>query len=95
MRTHMQKVMDYLRKQETARLKRIQAAIQRLTPRERRIVGEAAVMGFVQGMMAAGVTLDDAMPDDETIVLRVFNGIISTPDLYPTLSATTPPEERQ
>lgn len=55
-----------------------------LTDRERRLVKEAAVMGYVQGARDNG---GRKVPTDATIVVKVLIEAQKFSDLYPTLQA--------
>jgi hypothetical protein len=60
----------------------------RLGSRTARLVREAAVRGFVQGMRNGG-----EIPPDSVIVANVLRSARSNPDLYPTLSAVESVDE--
>jgi len=73
----------YLVCQDTARRRRAAEVFNALSDRERRLVKEAAVMGYVQGRMHP----DGAEhPKDAEVVFLVIDGCLSNPDLYPTLA---------
>jgi hypothetical protein len=67
-----------------------------LTEREKALVREAAVLGYVQGFRASPYT--EAIPGDRLIVAGVLDAVDSFADLYPTLAAlpsTLPPDPDQ
>lgn len=61
-----------------------------LTERERGLVKDAAVMGYVQGLMR---TREEGMPKDSQIVQLVVQECLAFPDLYPTLSGWEPSDD--
>lgn len=63
-------------------------AFARFTPREQRLIREAAVMGFVRGSMYAGTRRDDEpeIPRDAWIVEQVIAGALSFDDTFPLLA---------
>ena len=56
-----------------------------LSVRERRLVREAAVMGYVQGVLSQPGGSRAAIPHDSDIVSTVIGACLSNPDLYPTI----------
>jgi hypothetical protein len=65
-----------------------------LTPRERALVREAAVMGFVHGAMSKPGPPPDPFPGDMAIVSTVIEGAAWLADRYPTLARYVPePDE--
>jgi hypothetical protein len=57
-----------------------------MTPRERRLVRDAAVMGYVRGNMA-GKCGDFTIPPDVEILHEVVDACLAFPDLYPVTNA--------
>lgn len=57
-----------------------------LTDRERRLVKEAAVMGYVQGAMRYAGAAAVEVPPDRWITSTVIDACLDASDLYPTLS---------
>lgn len=53
------------------------------TPRERLLIKEAAVIGFVEGVRSRKATVDIG---DREILYRALNGALGAADLYPTLT---------
>jgi hypothetical protein len=74
----------------SARQRRTDAEVKwaALTDREQRLVRDAAVMGWVQGKMAA----EAAVPYVTQIIITVLEAVASFPDLYPTLAGL--PQDR-
>lgn len=79
-------VLTYLQKREKARQDEFAQLMSALTPKEQSLVREAAVMGFVQGSMAAGGLPRERFPSDTEITQRVVEGCQNFPDLYSTIS---------
>lgn len=80
-------LMRYLERRDAQRAEAVNAVLVRLTDRERRLVTEAAVMGYVQGMQDHG---GRTAPGNATIVAKVIDGCLANADLYPTITATEP-----
>jgi hypothetical protein len=74
---------------------RVKVILDRLEPREALILREAAVMGFVQGVMWAGALHERQVPPDREIVYRTLDGIGGFPDTYPTLNGRGPEPPRE
>ena len=76
-----------------------------MTRRERRLVREAAVMGYVRGAMFGeskanarhyknpDLFPEPEFPGDRDIVFEVLSACDSMPDLYPVISHLTRPKE--
>lgn len=73
----------YLVKRANARRIRAAEVFNALSDRERHLVKEAAVMGYVQGRMH---TAGAEHPKDAEVMFLVIDGCLSNPDLYPTLA---------
>lgn len=81
-------LLHYFRSREQSRGDAFRVHWDALTLRERQLVKEAAVMGYVRGSMhgAAGSGhRPDPIPGDSTIVYEVVDACISMPDIYPLL----------
>lgn len=76
-------LVEYLEKRDAERAERVNAVLAGLTERERALVKEAAVMGYVQ---AARVSGGRGVPGDATILVKVVEGCLGFPDLYPTIA---------
>lgn len=87
-------LIDYLTRQDAARTERAATAFGALTDRERLLVKEAAVMGYVRGTMAPK---GEKHPKDSAVVQEVVTACLSFRDLYPTLTGYVPdePEEEE
>lgn len=66
------------------RAARAEAQLTLLTPRERELVREAAVMGWVQGVRTTGGS-EQHIPHDRDIVRQVVEHCQSFDDMYPLL----------
>lgn len=77
-------LIRYLEQRDAQRAQVVNDALARLTDRERHLVKEAAVMGYVQAMRRTG---GRDIPGDATIVVRVIEGCLENADLYPTIAA--------
>jgi len=62
----------------------VNAFLASLTDRERGLVHDAAVMGYVQGLMG---DRRDGCPKDSRVMHVVIDACLALPDLYPTVSA--------
>lgn len=76
-------LIDYLARQDAARVDRAASVFAALTDRERLLVKEAAVMGYVRGSMAPK---GEKVPKDSAITQEVVMACMSFPDLYPTIT---------
>lgn len=77
----------YFERRRRERARRIEAMLAALRPRERALVREAAVLGFVEGHRAGGGRyVEGTFPSDDTIVGAVLGHGPSMPDLYPWLA---------
>lgn len=62
-------------------------ALTEMTPRERQLFREAAVMGYVRGLQQGQHSADAAVPSDTAIVMFVMESCQTMPDLYPGVAA--------
>lgn len=76
-----EELRTYIAARDRERSERVLAALEALTPRERLLIKEAAVMGYVQGVMAP----DSAIPTDSIILRNVVAGCLDASDLYPVI----------
>lgn len=83
-------LLDYLTRQDAARTARAATAFAALTDRERLLVKEAAVMGYVRGTMAPK---GEPIPKDSAVTQEVVTACLSFPNLYPTITGWTQDEE--
>ena len=80
---------DRVREQDSG----VDRALNTMTVRERNILLEAAVMGFVRGTLASGRQVQ--VPSDSTIVTQVILACRANPDLYPVITAATDGRRRR
>lgn len=76
-------LVDYLAQRDADRAAAVTEVLAGLTPREYLLVKEAAVMGYVQGLMRSE---GDHGFKDSAVLGRVIDGCLSHSDLYPTIS---------
>jgi hypothetical protein len=79
-----QQLVDYFEQRQQARADRVRAFLDNLTDRERALVHDAAVMGYVRGTRHPR---DEEIPLDPAIIADVVNACFVSPDLYPTVNA--------
>jgi len=72
-------LVRYFEQRAAQRRAEVSALFERLTERERRLVKEAAVMGWVQGMRHS----DLAYPGGRYALAVVLDGCLAHEDLYP------------
>jgi hypothetical protein len=66
----------------------VNQVLARMTERERRLVREAAVMGYVRGALAAaGGRPAPPIPPDSAVVADVVSACLTMSDLYPVIAA--------
>src|SRR5690348_2383937 len=80
----------YFAERERQQAEDVAVALSRLNAREVRLVREAAVMGYVRGVMA-GKAGDDKIPGDVDVLAHVVSCCLSMPDLYPVISGEQEP----
>ncbi|WP_326646631.1 hypothetical protein OG884_18555 [Streptosporangium sp. NBC_01755] len=93
-RRYLLDLAGYLAAQDHRRDDRVNRALDALSDREKRLVREAAVMGYVQGAMAANPGKRPDIPKDSAIVWQVVDACRAFPDLYPVISALADEEAR-
>ena len=76
-------LLCYLAKREAARAQRVQAFLDSLTDRERALVGDIAVMGYVQGTMHPK---DDPLPKRSYVLANVVDACLAFPEQYPVVA---------
>lgn len=74
----------YLDTRAQQRAEAVRARLERLSHRERALVREAAVMGYVHG--ATFGPHRDKIPPDSAILAEVVEACIAHSDLYPSIS---------
>lgn len=77
-------LVRYFAEREDQRAHRVEATLAAMTDRERALVGEAAVMGYVTGVWAGPHRAE--IPLDAAIVAEVINACLAKGDLYPTIA---------
>jgi hypothetical protein len=79
----------YLAVRDQQRLDAVSAALGAMTRRERRLVREAAVMGYVRGSMAGEAAARAGerpkIPRDSAVVFEVVDACLAMRDLYPVI----------
>jgi hypothetical protein len=88
-------LVAYLTARDRERNEQVDRKWAELTDRERRLVREAAVMGYVRGTFAAG---GESVPKDSAVVRHIIACCQTFPDMYPLLGGTAdsgeePPED--
>lgn len=77
---------NYLANMREKRSERAVQMYESLTPREQALVRDAAVMGFVNGVWAAGGGISrENFPPDSKVIEEVLLLCESQSDLYPTI----------
>lgn len=84
-------LLAYLAERDAQRADAVTAFLASLTDRERGLFHDAAVMGYVQGLMR---DRNDGVPKDSQTMALVIDACLAMPDLYPTVNAS-PEENRQ
>jgi hypothetical protein len=74
----------YLAARDAERADAVRAFLEGLTDRERGLFHDAAVMGFVQGLMR---DREEGCPKDRVVMALVADACFAFPDLYPTVAA--------
>lgn len=75
-------LVNYLNVRDQQRARRAETFLASLTPRERSLVHDAAVMGYVQGI---GHQRHEPVPKDSQIMRQVVEECQHFPDRYPVL----------
>lgn len=77
-------LVTYLAERDAQRAAEVDAFLAKLTTRERGLFHDAAVMGYVQGLMRDRT---DGVPTDSRVMAVVVEECLAMPDLYPTVTA--------
>jgi hypothetical protein len=77
-------LLAYLAERDAQRARAVEAFLASLTDRERGLFHDAAVMGYIQGLMR---NRSEGCPKDSRVMALVAAECLSLPDLYPTVSA--------
>jgi hypothetical protein len=79
--------LRYFAVREQGRAKRVAAVlVNGMTGRERALVREAAVMGYVRGVLAVPGGHRETIPPDAEVLAHVVLCCLSTQDLYPAMA---------
>lgn len=84
-------LVAYLRQREVQRAQDVAERLSSFTERELRLMKEAAVMGYVQGVRNGPYR--DGIPGDRAVFLEVVEACLSFRDLYPTIAGYQPEPE--
>ncbi|MFF7476635.1 hypothetical protein [Streptomyces sp. NPDC008092] len=76
-------LVNYLAKQDAQRVNAVNEFLGSLTERERALVKDAAVMGYICGMTHPKGA---PYPGDGSAVVQVVEGCLALPHLYPAIS---------
>jgi hypothetical protein len=76
-------LVEYLAKRDAQRANAVADVLGALTDRERALVKDAAVMGYVRGRMHPD---SEAHPKDSAVLAEVIDACLAHPDLYPAIA---------
>lgn len=79
---------SYLLEREAQRADAVAAFLASLTDRERGLFHDAAVMGYVQGLMRSR---EEGVPKDSQVMSLVVDACFAFPDLYPAINTPATP----
>jgi hypothetical protein len=82
-------LVSYIEQRDAARVDAVNAALAKLTDRERALVKDAAVMGYVRGRMHPD---GEDHPKDGQVLVEVIDACLAHPDLYPAVNAGPVPD---
>ncbi|MFG2001723.1 hypothetical protein ACGFNU_21485 [Spirillospora sp. NPDC048911] len=74
-------MVRYLAARDREHAREIAEALDTLTPREQRLIKEAAVMGYVRGSLATGARVQ--IPPDSVVLSDVVGACIANSDRFP------------
>jgi hypothetical protein len=77
-----EQLVTYLAARDAQRADAVSVFLASLTDRERGLVHDAAVMGYVQGLMR---DREEGCPKDSAVMRLVVDACSAFPDLYPTI----------
>ena len=77
-------MVSYLAERDAHPESEVEAFLSKLTARERGLFHDAAVMGYVQGLMRDRA---EGCPKDSRVMALVADACLALPDLYPTVNA--------
>lgn len=81
-------LITYMQQRDAERADAVAAFLASLTDRERGLFHDAAVMGYVQGLMRDRA---EGCPKDSQVMALVVDACFAFPDLYPTVNAEPSP----
>ena len=81
-------LLAYFAQREAARADAVNAFLASLTESERRLMREAAVMGYVRGRMHPE---GEAHPKGSAVLAEVIDACLALPDLYPVINLIATP----
>ena len=87
-RTLPEPLLAYFAQREAARADAVSAFLASLTDRERGLFHDAAVMGYVQGLMRSR---EEGVPKDSQVMSLVIDACFAFPDLYPAVNTPVAP----
>lgn len=79
-------LLNYFAARQRQRDERVARTFNHLSIREQRLVREAAVMGYVQGVRSQPGGCTAEIPKDAVIVYQVVDGCLAFDDLYPQIN---------
>lgn len=95
-------LVRYLAERDARRARDVESILNALTARERRLVQDAAVMGYVRGKMSGrdapvpkdgvilGETVDACLAHRDAILAEVIDATLAFPDAYVVLTGVRP-----
>lgn len=84
----MRQLAEYMATRDAQELERVNKALEKLSVYEQALVRDAAVMGYVQGLMDGWVRMDCRR--DHDIIFMTVRGCLREPDKYPAVSGQRP-----
>lgn len=79
-------LITYMQQRDAERADAVAAFLASLSERERGLFHDAAVMGYVQGLMRDRA---EGCPKDSAVMRMVVDACFAFPDLYPAVNAET------
>lgn len=86
------RLLRYLADRDEERRRAVQRTLDGLTDREQALIREASIMGYVQGVRAAGA-YNATIPSDSEILRTVVDACLKFSDLYPTIANYEAPDD--
>ncbi|MFI1728213.1 hypothetical protein ACH40E_03025 [Streptomyces acidicola] len=85
-------LIAYLAGRDAARANAVNNLLDRLTPRERALIRDTAVMGYVRGRMHPQ---GEQHPKDGAVLAEVIDACLAFPDLYPAVNAVAQQDDEE